>query len=47
MLFRYDDMIERYGSAYQIDRAVGSGEVYKVARGIYSDERHPDPGAVA
>jgi predicted transcriptional regulator of viral defense system len=46
MLYRYDDMLERYGSAYRIDRAVGSGEIHKVARGIYSDERHPDPGAV-
>lgn len=46
MLYRYDDMLERYGSAYQIGRAVGAGKVYKVARGVYSDERHPDPAAV-
>ena len=46
MIYRYDDMLERYGSAYRIGRAVGSGEVHKVARGVYSDERHPDPGAV-
>ncbi|MDO4539182.1 MAG: hypothetical protein Q4B54_13540 [Coriobacteriales bacterium] len=39
-------MLKRYGSAYQIDRAIGSGEVYKVFRGIYSDERYPNPGAV-
>ena len=47
MLYGYDDMIERYGSAYRIGRAVSSGEVHKVARGLYSDERHPDPSAVA
>ena len=47
MLYGYDDMLERYGSAYQIGRAVEAGAVYKVARGLYSDERHPDPMAVA
>jgi hypothetical protein len=46
MIYRYEDMLERYGSAYQIGRAIRSGEVHKVARGVYSDERHPDPGAV-
>ena len=43
MLYRYDDMLERYGSAYQIGRAVASGEIYKIARGVYSDERFLDP----
>lgn len=46
MLFSYDDMLERYGSAYRIGRAVAAGSVHKVARGLYSDERHPDPNAV-
>ena len=46
MLYGYDDMLERYGSAYQIGKAVGSGTLFKVARGLYSDERHPDPNAV-
>ena len=40
-------MLRRYGSAYQIGKAVDSGAIYKVARGLYSDERHPDPNAVA
>lgn len=46
MLYSYDDMLARYGSAYQIGRAVDSGALFKVARGLYSDERHPDPNAV-
>ncbi|HAM14789.1 MAG TPA: hypothetical protein DCP91_02780 [Eggerthellaceae bacterium] len=47
MLYGYDDMLRRYGSAYQIGKAVKSGAVCKIARGLYSDERHPDPNAVA
>ena len=46
MLYGYDDMLARYGSAYQIGKAVDSGAVFKIARGLYSDERHPDPNAV-
>lgn len=46
MLFTYSDMIGEYGSAYQIGKAVDSGAVFKVARGVYSDERNPDPLAV-
>lgn len=39
-------MLARYGSAYQIGRAVDSGALFKIARGLYSDERHPDPNAI-
>ena len=46
MLYGYVDMLDEYGSAYQIGRAVDNGAIYKVARGLYSDERHPDPNAV-
>lgn len=46
VLYGYDDMLARYGSAYQIGRAVDSGLLFKITRGIYSDERHPDPSAV-
>jgi hypothetical protein len=46
MLYTYVDMIGRYGSAYQIGRAVRAGDVHKVASGLYSDVRHPDPNAV-
>ena len=47
LLFTYTDMLKKYGSAYQIARAVDSASLFKVARGLYSDERHPDPNAVA
>ena len=47
MLYGYDDMLRRYGSAYQIGKAEDSGAVYKIARELYSDERRPDPNAVA
>ena len=47
MLYGYEEMLDTYGSAYQIGRAVESCAVFKIARGLYSDERHPDPNAVA
>ena len=47
MIYTYKEMVSRYGSAYQIARAVDSGNVFKVSRGIYSDVRHPNPNAVA
>ena len=46
MLYDYTNMLERYESAYQIGRAVESGQIFKVARGLYSDERYPSPNAV-
>lgn len=46
MLYRYDNMLARFGSAYQIGKAVDSGTLFKVARGLYSSERYPDPNAV-
>ena len=46
MLYGYDDMLARYGSAYQIGKVVDSGTLFKIARGLYSDERHPDPNSI-
>ena len=46
MLYDYSNMLKRYGSAYQINLAVESGELFKVTRGLYSDERYPDTNAV-
>lgn len=34
MLFTYSDMIGEYGSAYRIGKAVDSGEVFEVVRGV-------------
>ncbi len=46
MIYRYIDIVDTYGSAYQIDKAVEAGSLYKLARGVYSDERHPDPNSM-
>lgn len=46
MLYDYSDMITRYRSAYQIDLAVKSGELFKIARGLYSDTHHVSDNAV-
>lgn len=46
MLYRYDQALVRFGSAYQISKAVDSRLIYKVERGLYSDERHPNPNTV-
>lgn len=37
MLFTYSDMIGEYGSAYRIGKAVDSGEVFEVVRGVLGD----------
>lgn len=45
MVYRYNEVIARYGSAYDIRRAVASGSLFKVGRGVYSDEHYPDTNA--
>lgn len=47
MLYKYDSMIARYGSAYHIGKAIETGNLFKVARGLYSDVRHPNLDTVA
>lgn len=46
MIYSYDDVLKTYGSVYKVNRAIAAGALYKVARGWYSDERHPDPSVV-
>lgn len=46
MIYVYKDMLKIYGSPYQIERAIKSGLAFKIARGLYSNERHPNPSAV-
>ena len=38
MLFSYDDCAKQYGNNYQIEKAVESNKLYKIAPGIYSDK---------
>ena len=47
MLITHETAIEQYGSPYRIDREVTAGNLFKVARGIYSDVRNADPYAIA
>ena len=37
MLFSYSECESRYGSHYQINKAIQAGSLYKIANGIYSD----------
>ena len=37
MLYSYSELITKYQSAYQIQKAVEKKEIYKIEKGIYSD----------
>lgn len=37
MIYTYSELLLKYKSAYQIEKAVKNGEVYKIEKGIYSD----------
>jgi predicted transcriptional regulator of viral defense system len=37
MIFTYNELLLRYKSAYQIEKAVRNCEIYKIEKGIYSD----------
>lgn len=37
MIFTYKELLLKYKSAYQIEKSVRNGEIYKVEKGIYSD----------
>lgn len=37
MIYTYNELLLKYKSAYQIDKAVKTGKVYKIEKGIYSD----------
>lgn len=39
MIFNYNDMLKKYGSDYQILKAVSKKEVFKLEKGIYSDKQ--------
>ena len=40
MYFSYKDCRQRFGSAYQIDKAIEKGLIKKVELGVYSDSEH-------
>lgn len=37
MIFKYNELLNKYKSAYQIAKAVKDKEIYKIEKGIYSD----------
>ena len=37
MIYTYNELLLKYKSAYQIEKAVKNSEVYKIEKGIYSD----------
>lgn len=37
MIFTYNELLIKYKSAYQIEKAVKDGKIYKIEKGIYSD----------
>ena len=37
MLYNYSELLSKYQSAYQIQKAVDNKEIYKIEKGIYSD----------
>ena len=37
MVYTYNELLNKYKSAYQIERAVNNFEIYKIEKGIYSD----------
>ena len=37
MIYTYNELLLKYNSAYQIEKAVKNSEVYKIEKGIYSD----------
>ena len=40
MVFNYKELIKKYGSYYQIQKAVKSEQLFKIEKGIYSDKKN-------
>ena len=43
MIYSYDELIKKYGTRYNIQKALKEQEIYKLEHGIYSDKRIVDP----
>jgi predicted transcriptional regulator of viral defense system len=46
MLYNWSEIEKECGSAYRVREAVRRGEIYKVTRGVYSDEPSANPFGV-
>ena len=42
MLISYKEALQKYGSSYQINKAVHRREIFKIKKGLYSDEIYRD-----
>ena len=40
MIYTYKELIDKYGSNYQIQKAVNEKKIYKIESGIYSDKEN-------
>ena len=43
VVFTYDEVLGQAGSRQCLENKVKRGELFKVARGVYSTEKYPDP----
>ncbi len=39
MLFSYEECLNKFGSDYRLKQAIQAGDLYKIAKGIYSDKK--------
>ena len=46
MLYSYDDCIEKYGSKYLVKKAVESGDIFQLDKGVYSDKKRVSEDAI-
>ena len=40
MLYSYNDIFEKLGNDYQILKAIKNEEIFKLASGVYSDDKN-------
>jgi len=40
MVYKYDEIIKRYGSDYKLKKAIENNEIFKIEKGLYSDIKY-------
>ena len=43
MIYSYSECLIKYGTPFKLKRAVENSSIYKLEKGIYSDEQNPSP----
>lgn len=46
MVLNYTECKEKYGNAYQLNKAVDAGLIYKLEEGIYSEDKYESDAAI-